>query len=195
MRSGVANNSAVARLVAKDLGIKSVDAVLAACRRYPRGPAESKEDKALVRLLRRCRISTRTRVATVAVSAGIEELRILADVVSSLLRDDQLVRLVQGSRTAVVVLDEEQVERLTSRLRPAQVLGVKRDLTEVTVIGPPEFERTPGVVSLLANALSAQGINILQGLLFPVDMIFLVSNSDFSITVNTFSKVLHGVPR
>src|SRR5215469_9770166 len=104
MRSGIANNSAVARLVAKDLGIKSPEAVLAACRRYPRSTGESREDRALARLLRRCRIQTRTRVATVAVSAGIEELRILADVVSSLLRDDQLVRLVQGSRTAVVVL-------------------------------------------------------------------------------------------
>jgi aspartokinase len=190
MRSGVANTSAVARLVAKDLGIRSTEAVLAACRRYPTDPVELRQEKALGRLMKRCRILTRTRVATVTVSAGIEELRILADVVSGLLRDDQMVRLVQGSRTAVVVVDEDEVERLTSRLTPAQVIAVKRDLTEVTITGPRELERTPGVMALLTNALSSQGVNILQGLLFPVDMIFLVSNSDLARSVDTFARVL-----
>jgi aspartokinase len=191
MRSGVANTSAVARIVAKDLGIESTDAVLAACRRYPHTQTEARQDRALARLMKRCRILTRSRVATVTVSAGIEELRILADVVSGLLRDDQMVRLVQGSRTVVVVVDEDEVERLTSRLTPAQVIGVKRDLTEVTVTGPLELERTPGVVALLTNALASQGVNILQGMLFPVDMIFLVSNADLSRSVNTFARVLH----
>jgi aspartokinase len=190
MRSGVANTSAVARLVAKDLGIPRTQAVLAACRRYPKDPGGSRQDRALARIMRRCRILTRGRVATVTVSAGIEELRILADVVAGLLRDDQMVRLVQGSRTVVVVVDEDDVERLTSKLTPAQVIGVKRDLSEVTVKGPVELERTPGVMALLTNALSAQGVNILQGMLFPVDMIFLVSNSDMPRSVNAFARLL-----
>lgn len=190
MRSGVANSSAVARVVARDLGLKSTDAVLAACRRYPKDAGDGRQDRNLSRLMRRCRILTRTRVATVTVSAGIEELRILADVVAGLLRDDQMVRLVQGARTAVVVLDEDEVERLTSRLTPAQVIAVKKDLTEVTVTGPRELERTPGVIALLTNALSSQGVNILQGMLFPVDMIFLVANSDLGPAVNTFARVL-----
>jgi aspartokinase len=194
MRSGVANTSAVARLVAKDLGIPRTEAVLAACRRYPKDPGATRQDRALGRVLKRCRILTRTRVATVTVSAGIEELRILADVVSGLLRDDQMVRLVQGSRTVVVVVDEDDVERLTARLTPAQVIGVKRDLTEVTVTGPVELERTPGVVALLTNALASQGVNILQGMLFPVDMIFLVANADMPRSVNTFARLLRPTP-
>lgn len=190
LRSGVANTSAVARVVAKDLHLRSTEAVLAACRRYPRDPASSRQDRALTRVMRRCRILTRTRVATVTVSAGIEELRILAEVISAMLWEDQMVRLVQGSRTAVVVVDEDHIERFTSKLTPAQVVGVKRDLTEVTITGPVELAETPGVVALLTNALATQGVNILQGMLFPVDMTFLVANSDLTRSVETFSRLL-----
>lgn len=195
MRSGVANTSAVARIVAKELGIASTEAVLAACRRFPKESPVGRQDRALARLMKRCRIVTRTRLATVTVSAGIEEMRILAEVVAGLLRDDQMVRLVQGSRTVIVVVDEDEVERLTSKLTPAQVMGVKRGLTEVTVMGPAEFERTPGVAAHLTNALALQGVNILQGMLFPVDMIFLVADSDMPRAVNTFARVFRqGAP-
>jgi aspartokinase len=88
-------------------------------------------------------------------------------------------------------VDEDEAERLTSRLTPAQVIGVKRDLTEVTVSGPVELQRVPGVVATLTNALAQQGVNILQGLLFPVDMIFLVSNSDLTRAVDSLDRVLH----
>ena len=190
MRAGIANTSAVARLVAKELDVPRTEAVLAACRRFPKDPSAGRQERALVRLMRRCRILTRGRVATVTVSAGIEELRILADVVAGLLRDDQMVRLVQGSRTVVVVVDEDDVERLTAKLTPAQVIGIKRGISEVTVKGPVELERTPGVMALLTNALAAQGVNVLQGMLFPVDMIFLVSDSDMPRTVNAFAHLL-----
>jgi hypothetical protein len=190
LRAGIANTSAVARLIAQDLGIRSSEAVLAACRRFPRESAGPRQDRTLQRLLRRCRILTRTRVATITVSAGIEEMRILADVVANLLRDDQVVRLVQGARTAVVVTDEDEVDALTARFSPAQVIAVKRDLTEVTVKGPVELERTPGVIATLTNTLASEGVNILQGMLFPVDMIFLVSNSDLPRAVNAFSRLL-----
>lgn len=191
MRLGITNNSAVARLIARDLDIKDLEAVRAACRRIPRVPPSGRPDRSLGRLLRRCRIHTRTRVATVTISAGVVELRVLAEVVAGLLRDDQVVRLVQGARTAVLIVDEDETVRLTSRLTPAQVLGVKRDLTEVTVTGPEELQRIPGVVALLTNALALQGVNILQGLLFPVDMIFLVANADLTKAVDGLDRVLH----
>lgn len=190
MRAGVANNSAIARVVARDLGLPRSKAVLSACRRIPRTTIGEREDRHLRRLLRHCRILTRTQVATVMVSAGVGELRTLADVVAGMLREDATVRFVQGARTAVVVLDEDMVERVTSRLTPAQIMGVKRNLTEVTVTGPAELDRTPGVVALLTNALAAQGVNILQGMMFPIDIIFLVANEDASRTVDIFTRLL-----
>ncbi|HEV2317303.1 MAG TPA: ACT domain-containing protein [Thermoplasmata archaeon] len=188
--SGVANTSAVARVVARDLGLPRSKAVLSACRRVPRSAAGERHDRKLRRLLRHCRILTRTHVGTVLVSAGAVELRTLADVVAGMLREDAMVRFIQGGRTVLVVLDEDSVERVTSKLTPAQILSVKRNLTEVSISGPPEFDRTPGVVALLTSALAAQGVNIFQGMMFPIDIIFLVANEDSARAVDTFARLL-----
>ena len=69
IRMRIGNYSAIARRVSADLGLPATDAVLAACRRYPHGRAESAREAGVHRVMRkRDRKSTRLKSSHLAVS-------------------------------------------------------------------------------------------------------------------------------
>ena len=190
VRLGVANHSAVARVIAADLGLRRPDAVIAACRRYPRGRGGATRSASVERLVRRSRIETRTKVAAVTVTHGPDVLQRVADVVEELLDESALCRLIQVSRGTVIIVDEESVARLTKVLRSDQLLGVRRGLVEVSVTSPETVEHTPGLLTLLTGVLSAQSINIVEALSCYTDTIFLLDQADLSRAISVLSGTL-----
>jgi len=190
IRLGVANHSAVARVVSEELDLHQPEAVIAACRRYPRGRGDSARSASVQRLVRRSRIETRTKVAAVTVSHGPDVLQRVADVVEELLDESALCRLIQVSQGAVIIVDEESVVRLTKVLRADQVLGVRKGLVEVSVTSPETVEQTPGLLTLLTGVLSAQAINIVEALSCYTDTIFLLDQEDLSRAVTVLSGTL-----
>jgi len=190
VRLGIANHSAVARIVAEDLGVHRPEAVIAACRRYPRGRGDAARSASVQRLVRRSRIETRTKVAAVTVTHGPDVLQRVADVVEELLDESALCRLIQVSQGAVIIVDEESAPRLTKVLRPEQVLGVRKGLVEVSVTSPETVEQTPGLLTLLTGVLSAQAINIVEALSCYTDTIFLLDQEDLSRAVSVLSSIL-----
>jgi sulfur transfer complex TusBCD TusB component (DsrH family) len=190
IRLGIGNYSAIARRIGTDLGIEQTEAVIAACRRYPRGQGESARAAGVRRVVRKSRIETRTKVATVTVIQGVDVLQRLGDVVEELLDENSLCRLIQVSRGTVIIVDEDSVARVTKRLREDQVIGVRKDLIEVAVTSPESIEETPGLLTLLTGVLSAQGINIVEALSCYTDTIFLLDRDDLNAALNVLSKTL-----
>ena len=190
IRLGVANHSAVARLVSDDLGLDQPDAVIAACRRYPKGRGDAARAASVQRVVRRSRIETRTKVAAVTVTHGPDVLQRVADIVEELLDESALCRLIQVSRGTVIIVEEESVVRLTKVLRSDQLLGVRKGLVEVSVTSPETIEQTPGLLTLLTGVLSAQAINIVEALSCYTDTIFLLDEGDLSRAVTVLSGTL-----
>jgi len=189
VRLRIANYSAVARRVAEGLGIQPGDAVLAACRRYPRG-SESFRESGIHRVLRRSRIETRTKVAAITVAQGVDILQRLGDVVEELLDENSLCRLIQVSRGTVIIVDEDSIPRVTRALREPQVISIRKGLIEVAVTSPESIEETPGLLRHLAGVLSAQGINIVEALSCYTDTIFLLDHSDLSAATSVLSSTV-----
>lgn len=190
IRLGIGNYSAIARRIGDDLGIEQTEAIIAACRRYPKGPGESARAAGVRRVVRKSRIETRTKVATVTVSQGVDVLQRLGDVVEELLDENELCRLIQVSRGTVIIVDEDSVGRVTKRLREDQVIGVRKDLIEVAVTSPDSIEETPGLLTLLTGVLSAQGINIVEALSCYTDTIFLLDRDDLNAALAVLTKTL-----
>jgi len=140
MRAGIVNHSALARLVCRELGIRSEEAVLAACRRFPLAKAKGFREEAVKRVLQKSRIETRTRIAAITVSQGVDVLQRLGDVVEELLDENRICRLIQVSQGTVIVVDETSASRVTRKLREAQILGVRRNLVEITATSPESVE-------------------------------------------------------
>ncbi len=190
LRLGIANHSAVARRVAADLEVRQMEAVIAACRRYPRGRGDSARTAGIQRVLRKSRIETRTKVATVTVSEGIDILQRLGDVVEELLDENSLCRLIQVSRGTVIIVDEDSVPRVTRALREGQVIRVRRNLVEVAVASPESIEETPGLLTLLTGVLSGQSINIVEALSCYTDTIFLLEQGDLNSAISVLTRAL-----
>ena len=190
IRLGIANYSAVARRVAAELGAAHPEAIIAACRRYPRGRSESFRELGVRRVLRKSRIETRTKVAAVTLSQGLDVLQRLGDVVEELLDENSLCRVIQVSRGTVVIVDEDSVLRVTKQLRGSQVLGVRKGLVELAVTSPESIEETPGLLTLLTGVLSAQGINIVEALSCYTDTIFLLDGEDLTGAMAVLSRTL-----
>jgi aspartokinase len=190
LRLGIANHSAVARRISEALGVNQTEAVIAACRRYPKGRGESARAAGIQRVLRKSRIETRTKVATVTVSQGIDVLQRLGDVVEELLDENSLCRLIQVSRGTVIIVDEDSVPRLTRALREGQVVRVRKNLVEVAVASPESIEETPGLLTLLTGVLSAQSINIVEALSCYTDTIFLLERDDLNAAISVLTKAL-----
>src|SRR5438105_13449610 len=94
LKMGIVNYSALARKIAKELGIRQKEAVLAACRRYPAEKLRGYSEDAVRRMLQRSRIQTRTKVATITVVAGVDVLQRLGDVVEARLDANRVSRLI-----------------------------------------------------------------------------------------------------
>ena len=190
LRFGVANHAALARRIADDLGLRQVDAVVAACRRYPRGRAEGYGEASVRRVLRKSRIESRSRVAAITVGLGSDVLQRLGDVVEELLDENLLCRVIQVSRGTVILVDEDSVARVTRHLREANIVRIHRGLVEVAVTSPESIEETPGLLRLLAGVLATQGINIVEALSCYTDTIFLLDEGDLSRAIATLTKAL-----
>jgi hypothetical protein len=190
IRLGIGNYSAIARRIATDLGAGRTDAIIAACRRYPRGRGESFREAGVRRVLRKSRIETRTKVAAITLSQGADVLQRLGDVVEELLDENSLCRVIQVSRGIVVIVDEDSVLRVTKQLRGPQVVGVRKGLVELAVTSPESIEETPGLLTLLTGVLSAQSINIVEALSCYTDTIFLLEQGDLNAAMSVLTGSL-----
>jgi aspartokinase len=189
IRLGIGNYSAIARRVSDELGTKATDAIVAACRRYPRGP-EAFREAGVRRVLRKSRIETRTKVAAVTVTEGVDVLQRLGDVVEELLDENSLCRLIQVSRGTVIMVDEDSVPRITRALREGQLISVRKNLSELAVTSPESIEETPGLLRHLTGILAAQGINIVEALSCYTDTIFLLHHDDLAAAMTVVTKAL-----
>ena len=192
LRSGVANHTAMARKVAAELGSRQLDAVVAACRRYPRGRGDPFGEGAVRRVLRKSRIESRSKVAAITVGLGADVLQRLGDVVEELLDENLLCRVIQVSRGTVILVDEDSVPRVTRQLRETHIVRVRRGLVEVAVTSPESIEETPGLLRLLAGILASQGINIVEALSCYTDTIFLLDERSLGPAIATLTKALAG---
>jgi len=190
IRMRIGNYSAIARRVSGDLGLPATDAVLAACRRYPHGRSEASREAGVLRVMRKSRIETRTKVAALTLSQGADVLQRLGDVVEELLDESLLCRVIQVSRGTVVIVDEDSVPRVLRRLRESQLISVRKHLVEVAVTSPESIEETPGLLRHLAGVLAAQGINIVEALSCYTDTIFLLQSDDLTAAMGALTKTV-----
>lgn len=188
IKMGIVNDSALARLVSKELGIRKYDAVLAACRRFPVEKMKGYREDAVKRMLKKSRIETRTKIATITVVQGVDVLQRLGDVVEELLDENKICRLIQVSQGTVIIVDEGSVPRVTRKLREGQVINVGRDLVEITATSPESVEETPGLLAFLSGALASRGINIVQAMSCYTDTIFILEKEDMTGAIDVLTQ-------
>lgn len=172
------NLSALARKASAELGINKPDAVLAACRRYRSAPRAAWREQAVRRLLRRSRLETRTRVATVTVRYSYENLLRLEKAVNELLSANRLIRFIPTSQGLVLIVEDDTLPAVTKAISPGNILKVRKGLVELSVTSPESIEEIPGVMAFLSSSLASGGLNVLQVLSCFTDTILILEEKD-----------------
>jgi hypothetical protein len=190
LKMGIVNYSALARRISKELGIRRLEAVLAACRRYPVDKLRGYSEDAVRRMLSKSRIQTRSKIATITVVEGVDVLQRLGDVVEELLDENRVCRLIQVSQGTVIIVDDDSVSRVTKKLRSEHIIGVTRGLVEIDVTSPETIEKTPGLLAFLAGALASRGINIVEEMSAYTDTIFLLERKDMTRAMEVLAQNL-----
>ena len=145
-------------------------------------------EDAVKRMLKKSRIETRTKIATITVVQGVDVLQRLGDVVEELLDENKICRLIQVSQGTVIIVDEGSVPRVTRKLREGQVINVGRDLVEITATSPESVEETPGLLAFLSGALASRGINIVQAMSCYTDTIFILEKEDMTGAIEVLTQ-------
>lgn len=193
LRIGIANLSAVARIAAEDLRTSDTIAVRAALRRYsPTIQAPYVTEQVRTSLMA-SRVQTRSRIAMITVQQGADVLRRLADPVRQSLSAGMFCRIIQGTQSVVVNVDEDAVPVFTHHLGDSQLIAVRRNLGELAVTGPPNIADTRGLLALLAGVLSANGFNIAQATVSYSDVIFLLPSTDVGRAAHLLGSLLEDV--
>jgi hypothetical protein len=174
----IVNLSALARKVGQDLGIPGHDAVLAACRRYRATPKTIWREQAVRRVLRRSRLETRTRIATVTVRSSYDNLLRLEKVVNELLSANRLIRLIPTSQGNVLIVEDDTVSAVTRAISSGNIVKVRKGLVELSVTSPESIEEVPGVMAFLSSSLASEGLNVLQVLSCYMDTILVMEEKD-----------------
>ena len=164
--------------------------MLAACRRFPVERIKGYSEDAIRQVLRKSRIETRTKMATITLVQDVDVLQRLGDVIEELLDENKICRLIQVSQGTVIIVDDDSISRVLKKLRDEHVIGVSRSLVELAVTSPENVEKTPGLLAFLSSTLASRGINIIEAMSCYTDTIFIVEQEDIAPTIEALTQIM-----
>ncbi|MFQ6084918.1 MAG: hypothetical protein ACE5OY_01430 [Candidatus Bathyarchaeia archaeon] len=140
LRLGIVNYSALARYLRREVRA-STDAIKASIlRERKRGIAEMAEEKEILDLLKRTKISMRDKVAI-----------LIAD------KELEVPYLIKASLSDSYVYLVDQTKAEIDPIRDANII---RDMVALTLTSPVDIEHTPGFVAFITQILASKGLNI-----------------------------------
>lgn len=187
------NTSALARYIIKEKKVDStLDAVISAIRRYQVDKFTDIFSPAAKLLGQTINISTKSNLAEIALLKDADVQRILPRVfdVISYIRGDVL-RIMQANESIRLLIDEKNMERVFNLFPKNKIIAKEKNLAEITIYIHPQMQKTPGILSILANELALHNINIVEVMTCPPEMLFIVHQKDFQNTSNVIHNLCH----
>ncbi len=164
LRNGVVNFSAMARLIQKDLSIKSQNAVKVALIRY----ADS---------LRKAEWSTEEKALSV-----LEENQVtLLDGVRVIIADKKLDienNAEVKTESYYIYLTRKDAARGMTKQQKSHLMKVNSNCSAIIVYSGENLEKVSGVVAFMASVLSEEGINVIELISCYTETIFVVNRYD-----------------
>jgi aspartokinase len=181
MQRGLVNTSALARYLIKEKKIDAtLEAAISAIRRYQLDRFDDIFSKASKSLGQAINISTKSNLAEIALIKDAEIQRALSEIFKNIsyIRGDTL-RIMQANESIRLLIDEKNMEKVLSLLPKDHVIAKELHLAEINIYIHPLMQKTPGILAILVNELSMNGINIVEVMTCPPEMLFIVKKEDF----------------
>lgn len=180
MNRGLINTSALARFIIKEKKIDTtLDAVISAIRRYNLERHEDIFENAYKLLGETINISTKSNLAEISLIKDSEVQKILPKLfdIIQYIRGDVL-RVTQANESLRILIDEKNMEKVTALFPKSKIINNEVDLAEINIYIHPKMQTTPGILAVISNELANNGINIVEVMTCPPEMIWVVKKSE-----------------
>jgi len=175
IRKNIANNSELARLVAKELGLSPVrdfHAVLVACRRYAETLKSTEREQKIIALLKKSKLNVKNKLARIIVT-----------------KDTKLnaIHFIRGENTNTAIIEESDLEKIRHTYKH-NILDIKKGLVEVLLISPKQIEETIGVSAYLTSLFADAEINVYTLTGSYNEDIFIIEQKDITKALELLSS-------
>ena len=104
-------------------------------------------------------IDVRSKLACIEISRNTETKKIL-ELVSKSTTNEDFVRLSNNEKSFLLVIREEDIDKITKLIKKEYMLSVRKDISSITMHLDPSVKYTPGVYFLIMGQISFSQINV-----------------------------------
>lgn len=191
MQSGLINTRALAKHIIKEKKLDaSLDAVIGAIRRYEPGRYDDVFGKAHDVLLKNVNISTRNKLSVISLNKDAEVQQILPrlfDIIHYIKGD--ILRITQANESVKILVDTKNLEKAIQLFPKEKILTVERNLAEINMFLDSRMQETKGILSVITTELAINGINIVEAITCPPELLWFVRENDLVKTYNVLNDL------
>ena len=177
---GLINHSALARYIIEEKKVDAtLDAVLSAIRRYKFTSHDDVFNSATKSLKKTINVSTRSNLAEISLVKDDDVQKVLPklfDIIKYIQGD--VLRVTQANECIRLLIDEKNIENVAVLFPKNKILTEDKSLAEINIYIHPKMQTTPGILAVLTNELAMSGINIVEIMTCPPEMICVVKKRD-----------------
>ncbi|MBI5047035.1 ACT domain-containing protein, partial [Candidatus Micrarchaeota archaeon] len=166
-REGIVNYSALARKISiQAFGSKKYEnAIKMALVRLAEKIAEKEDDLEgkILNVLNKSSLTIRSKIAVVITTREVEGLKYLS--------------FVESKGAITYIVEENELEKI-EKSQKRYILKTETNLNLISIHSPTEIEETPGVNAHILDALSSEGINIVEFLSCYTDTLLVTKQAD-----------------
>ena len=179
MSQGLINTTALARYIIEKKGIDStLDAVSSAIRRYQFDTYDELFSTAN-NIVSLGSISTKSKLANISFikDSEVEELLPKLFSVIQFHRGDVL-RIIQADEAIKILVNEKNLETVENLFPKKKIIKIDRNLAELNMHLHPEAVNTPGIIAVISNELSINGVNVMEMMSCVPELLWFVDEKD-----------------
>lgn len=189
LQRGIINSRALARFIREtDGNDSSLDAILGVIRRYPLSGEEKTE---LRRVFKDCELALRNKVGDLAVENGPDIMKKIAEFTSTIRTTrGETLRILVGLQSIRVIADQSALEAFRRTLPSKDIISYSMDLTEISLLFPPEAVQTKGIIAKIATELALNNVNLAGIMCCAPEDIVLIAESDAPRALEALQRML-----
>jgi aspartokinase len=179
MSRGLINNTALAKYIIKEKKVTaSIDAVSSALRRYK---LDRYGDlfKTASKIISHSSVSTKNKLANVAIIKDNETQELLAKLFTIVnYNKGEVLRIIQADESIKILVDEKNLSKIKELFSKNKIINIDEDLAEINMHLAPGAVDTPGILSVISNELTLNGINVMETMSCVPEVLWFVKEKD-----------------
>lgn len=174
------NIRALAKKILNDLHLNcSLNAIISSIRRYHVDIKESSNLPQIYALLKKAKLFTRTRLASLLLKKNTTVRSKLAKLYQKIdFEGGDTLRIFEVNKYIKIIIDEKTLDEAKNIFNENEIVDSEKKLGELTIIYNTDITKTPGIFALLSNELAANNISIIDSTICHSEHLIILKETD-----------------